>query len=319
MRSRKCTRISLLIAVALSGPVTLTHAFEPGHERICTPSADGQTFECRDKVAGEIEKSRTTPIESVATAPDALTAPVATATPAASASTQGPKPTTRKLPNYLMQNSSAVESEGDFESSPAVAGPPTDSEPQASDGQAAIAAPVANASPVEIEAPPSKPVAANQARGVDGLALERAQSSSIEAEPTPPSAAVSSPPVREVPRVMPEAKALAPSPAASHPDSTSLPGASTFLGLPASHYTLVLASVRDASALDHLIKALEAQADQLYLLKLSMPDGDWYSLCWSNFADLDVARAARASLPADAPISSGWPRRIGLLQKEIAR
>jgi septal ring-binding cell division protein DamX len=48
-----------------------------------------------------------------------------------------------------------------------------------------------------------------------------------------------------------------------------------------------------------------------------MPDGRWYSLCWSDFENLDAARAARASLPADAPVASGWPRRISLLQSEI--
>ena len=100
---------------------------------------------------------------------------------------------------------------------------------------------------------------------------------------------------------------------------TNLPGASEFLSLPASHYTLVLASVRNAAALDALILALANQPGRLYLLKLGMPDGAWYSLCWSDFADLDAARAARSSLPGDAAITSGWPRRIGLLQKELTR
>ena len=98
-----------------------------------------------------------------------------------------------------------------------------------------------------------------------------------------------------------------------------MPGASAFRALPGSHYTLVLASVRDPAALDELIQAFAAQPGQLYLLKLGMPDGDWYSLCWSDFADLDAARAARAGLPVDAAITSGWPRRIGLLQNELAR
>ena len=101
--------------------------------------------------------------------------------------------------------------------------------------------------------------------------------------------------------------------------SATVSGASEFLSLPASHYTLVLASVRNAAALDGLIHALDKQPGRLYLLKLGMPDGDWYSLCWSDFTDLDAARTARSSLPADAGITSGWPRRIGLLQKELTR
>lgn len=101
--------------------------------------------------------------------------------------------------------------------------------------------------------------------------------------------------------------------------SATVSGASEFLSLAASHYTLVLASVRNAAALDGLIHALDNQPGRLYLLKLGMPDGDWYSLCWSDFADLDAARTARSSLPADTGITSGWPRRIGLLQKELTR
>jgi septal ring-binding cell division protein DamX len=112
---------------------------------------------------------------------------------------------------------------------------------------------------------------------------------------------------------------VAPPPAEIRTTIPSLPGASAFLALPATHYTLVLASVRDPAALDALVGSLDALAGQLFLIKLGMPDGDWYSLCWSEFDDMDAARAARASLPGDAAITSGWPRRIGPLQKEIAR
>ncbi len=105
----------------------------------------------------------------------------------------------------------------------------------------------------------------------------------------------------------------------SNPAGTNLSGASEFLSLPESHYTLVLASVRNAAALDALTISLANQPGRLYLLKLGMPDGAWYSLCWSQYEDLDSARAARATLPADAAITSGWPRRIGLLQKEVVR
>lgn len=118
---------------------------------------------------------------------------------------------------------------------------------------------------------------------------------------------------------MEESAPLAPSAPASRTESAGVQDAGAFRTLPAGHYTLVLASVRDPAALGPLISALDAQSSQLYLLKLGMPDGDWYSLCWSDFADIETARAARADLPANAPISSGWPRRIGLLQKELAR
>lgn len=89
------------------------------------------------------------------------------------------------------------------------------------------------------------------------------------------------------------------------------------MALPGNHYTLVLDSARSVSELDGLIDALDELPGTLYLLGLNMPDGRWYSLCWSDFDSLDAARAARASLPADAQIASGWPRRISLLQSEI--
>lgn len=95
--------------------------------------------------------------------------------------------------------------------------------------------------------------------------------------------------------------------------------AAEFLNLPSSHYTIVLASVRTMRELEPVIAALDNLPGQRYLLKLGMPDGDWYSLCWSDFSDIDAARAARATLPDDAAVTSGWPRRIGLLQNELAR
>ena len=89
------------------------------------------------------------------------------------------------------------------------------------------------------------------------------------------------------------------------------------MGLPGGHFTLVLDSARSSNELNALLAALEDLPGKLYLVALNMPDGRWYSLCWLEFDSLDAARAARAELPADAPIASGWPRRISLLQSEI--
>lgn len=309
-------RTRLLIVAALACVVTLAHAFEPGHDRICTASADGQTFECRDKATAAIDTPQAKPAEPATVAEKSRTASAApkqspTATTAASSA---PKPAANKLPNYLMQNPSPAQPERDVELRPAVVRQPTSIEPRAGNAQAAAA----SASTAETHALSTQPADTRPALSTEEVAAHPQQAAAAPAPAPHPSAAPIAP-VRDVPRAMPEPEPRAASPTVLRPEITGLPGASAFLALPESHYTLVLASVRDASALDDLIKALEAQAGQLYLLKLRMPDGDWYSLCWSDFADLDGARAARASLPADAPISSGWPRRIGLLQKEIAR
>ena len=76
--------------------------------------------------------------------------------------------------------------------------------------------------------------------------------------------------------------------------------------------------MRNVAALNPLIDSLGGLSGQLYLIRLSMPDGIWYSLCWSDFSSLEGARDAQKTLPSDTAITAGWPRRIGLLQGEIA-
>lgn len=296
------------MAMSLAGAVPLAQAFEPGHERICTPSADGQTFECRDKASGQPETAprqpATVPATTAATAMPP--APVAAAPPSAAA------PAPSKLPNYLLQDPSATSATRDV--APATE---SSSRPAAIEAEAAVhqAAPSATAIEASPAAAPGKLVTSNPATDIEAAASATAAAPVATAEPVQQTApATTVEPAAPLPAAA-RVAATAPSPAASREVS----GASAFHALPGSHYTLVLASVRDPAALDELIQAFAAQPGQLYLLKLGMPDGDWYSLCWSDFADLDAARAARASLPAEAPIRSGWPRRIDLLQKELAR
>lgn len=274
------------MAMSLAGAVPLAQAFEPGHERICTPSADGQTFECRDKASGQPESAPRKPAAAPATtAATAMPPPPAAAVPPSAAA-----PAASQLPNYLLQDPSATATAGDVAPATESSSQPTAIEPEAAVHQAAPAAAAIEASPAAAPAAAVEPV--------------QQTSPATTIEP-----ATASPPAEA------RGAATAPSPA----ERREVPGASAFRALPGSHYTLVLASVRDPAALDELIQAFAAQPGQLYLLKLGMPDGDWYSLCWSDFADLDAARAARASLPAEAPIRSGWPRRIDLLQKELVR
>lgn len=295
--------IALVVLLGVSASAV---AFEPGNERVCKPSADGQTFECRDKVTGEVDAPPETQETPVAAVASKVSAPVpATPMPAPVDDHDPTAPPARNLPNYLMQRPQSQPS------APLTTPPPAPATVEARKAEPPPAAiveapkPAASPAPAPAAAPPDKPV-------VREAPATRAQAPETVSKP----AAAAPAPV-----VTPEAASSAAIPAASTDASASrnLAGAREFGRLPAGHYTLVLASVRNPAALDALALALADLPGVLYRLKLAMPDGDWYSLCWSDFTDVEAARAARTSLPSDVGITSGWPRKIGLLQKEIAR
>lgn len=299
--------IALVILLGVSASAV---AFEPGSERVCKPSADGQTFECRDKVTGEVDAPPETQETPVAAVASKVSAPVpATPMPAPADDHDPTAPSTRKLPNYLMQRPQSQPS------APLTTPPPAPAtvEPRkAEPPPAAIVEapkPAASPAPAPAAAPPDKPV-------VREAPATRAQAPETVSKPAAASPAPTSTPVvtREAPT-----SAAATAPSSGQAASPNLAGAREFRLLPAGHYTLVLASVRNPAALDALALALAELPGPLYRLKLAMPDGDWYSLCWSQFADVEAARAARNTLPSDVGITSGWPRKIGLLQKEITR
>ena len=302
-------------------------AFEPGSERICTPTADGKSFECRDKGADPDKATR--PAESEPTAPLPATATAAAAevdpptTSAAATTTASPAAT--RLPNYLMQSPGTTPpASGTAAAEPArpvQAAAPTREIPPASAVDAPLDAPARAESRPAAKAPapaPQPDIDAPSRAAADEVAepIVAASQPAPAAQRQPDSAPAPGQPAR--PAV--EADAASQDAASSVPTARRSPaGADAFGRLPASSYTLVLASARNPAELDALIPALDALSGQLYLLRLNMPDGEWYSLCWSDFIDLDAARAARAGLPVDAAITSGWPRRIGLLQNELAR
>ena len=299
--------IALVVLLGVSASAV---AFEPGNERVCKPSADGQTFECRDKVTGEVDAPPETQETPAAAVASKVSAPVPAAPLPAPADDHDPTaPSTRKLPNYLMQRPQSQPS------APLTTPPPAPAtvEPRkAEPPPAAIVEapkPAASPAPAPAAAPPDKPV-------VREAPATRAQAPETVSKPAAASPAPTSTPVvtREAPT-----SAAATAPSSGQAASPNLAGAREFRLLPAGHYTLVLASVRNPAALDALALALADLPGVLYRLKLAMPDGDWYSLCWSDFTDVEAARAARTSLPSDVGVTSGWPRKIGLLQKEIAR
>lgn len=306
MLTRFCTSV-ILLTLALAA-----QAFEPGTAHVCTPSADGQTFECHDNAAAAAPESKPKAAE-----PSPATHTMAPAdTPAEPAASAAP---TRKLPNYLMQNPSVEPSSSPSASTPVETVAPiepvndTEATPAPSTESEASVASSVESTPPQTPAPAT--VATPSASASEQVVAE-AQPQTITA--TAPAAIAEKPKLEQESAVV-EQTAEPPVETHANPPGVGVSGTSEFLSLPASHYTLVLASVRNAAALDALILSLQNLPGRLYLLKLGMPDGDWYSLCWSDFADLDAARAARASLPVDAAITSGWPRRIGLLQNELAR
>ena len=296
MRTRICASLGFLLFALAS------QAFEPGRDRVCTPSADGQTFECRDKSDTSAPQPRAKSVEPPSAAP--------TRAPTNLAGEAAPPPS--RLPNYLMQNSGSEPSIDARDSATA-----SDSSPvAAAQDPDPITTPAVEPRAPAAELP--KPIEATPAAVATHSASASEPSISAE-EPAPDSKPIVETMAEQPTTVEIEKRTESATATALKNSSANVAGASEFISLPASHYTLVLASVRRANALDDLILALDNQPGRLYLLKLGMPDGDWYSLCWSDFADLDAARAARETLPTDAAITSGWPRRIGLLQKELTR
>lgn len=94
-------------------------------------------------------------------------------------------------------------------------------------------------------------------------------------------------------------------------------GGNDFAALDGSRFTLEIANAPSAAPL-HALAARLALDGAVYLIHLRSPDADRWLLTWSDHATQAQARAARALVPADAAINSGWPRRVAPLQRELA-
>ncbi|MEZ5521027.1 MAG: hypothetical protein R3F08_06105 [Dokdonella sp.] len=322
--------------VAIAGLCLVTGsaalAFEPGTRHVCVPSSDGQSFECHDVSA---PANTANPTESAAeTAPDSdrsvppqaaspqAASPPVTPPPAAPASVPMAKPVAAatRPPSYLLQRPSSSGVPAAVAEPAANAGAVPAAEPAPVGTEPAVEA-APDESPAGVDADTSPAPAENPAASAEaGLppATEPAASTAPEPQAIDSDAAETEPVAAESPTEDAATTANEPTAPAPMPRGEVL-GADEFARLPGSHYTVVLASVRDPATLGTLIAAMADRPGALYLLKLGMPDGDWYSLCWSEFDDVEAARAARVQLPDEASLSSGWPRRIGLLQAEIAR
>ncbi len=203
----------------------------------------------------------------------------------------------------------------------------------------AVAAPV-EAPSATVDAPTEtvaaeSPVSADNARALPSYL--RSPSADRVSEPVPVAAAPPEPAppavpanTLAVPRDEPSARPVA-APAASAPMATRIDtparmpaidvqsgeDARAFALLPASRYTLEIARARGVGELAALAIAFTRVQGRVYFVRMRGADGPSYSILWSDFATIDAAREARATLPADIAVTSGWPRRIGPMQAEL--
>lgn len=295
--------LGAVLAAMLAGTTAL--AFDPGKAQVCVASADGTHFECRDRQAGDTGRRETRPAPPAAVAEPAATQAddAADAVPARTAPV-APAPTSPggagTLPNYLLQD-------------PSSAPPATEPEPEPERRpEPAPRAPTAAAEPEPVSTESDEPDAMPPATAPrDDSAAPVAPAAATPA----PAAATQAPPANPV-------GAPAATPAAERDTTTTntVPpagGALEFRRLAGSRYTLELARAEHAGAFDALRAALAAVDGRFYVVALRHPGGLSYSLLWNDFASIDDARAARARLPADVAITSGWPRRIAPLKAEL--
>ena len=298
----------IVVALAVLASASAA-AFEPGTRRVCTPSADGQRFECHDKDAGDAPLTpapvATTPpaTPAVTSAPNApATTPLDTAAPRSTPAAPPTPPArtssgTRALPNYLLQ-------------SPARGTPPA--EPVATEAARDVAAKPAvrepDAAPVATRSAPAAARTDADARAADARAPERASATAEPARVEP-----------VAPRQRAEAPVVAAAPPAAPATSARVnaDGAAEFRRLSPSRFTVELAKAQQPGAFSALIAALGDVDGTLYVIGLSAPGQRTWHLLWSDFDTIETARAARAGLPANVAITSGWPRRIGPLQAEL--
>lgn len=278
------TRQRWLAAAACALLPLLANAFEPGRERICEPSADGRRFECRDKATGAADPVRDAPETVPRNPPSEPVHEFASATPEPRApafadETTTHAPATSTLPDYLRSTPS---SDVDLASEPEPVADTAASEVPAID--VAIAEPAPAAEPAHV---PEAPVETAPAADVVDEATTPAHAA-IESTP-PPTATMAS----------------------------ALAAASAFRQLDARRYTLELARADRREALLTIADGLGQLDGTLHLVALRAPHGTTWRLFWSDFGDIDEARAARTRLPAGFAGDAVWPRRIGPLQAEL--
>ena len=311
-----------LFAMIMSGGQA--NAFEPGAETSCRPSADGKDFICEAADGSTPSKKTRAPAlpgrvrrEPVAVA--VADTPVATAAPTISAS---------DLPDYLRHapEPTVVRRPARGASREAAAAPQPVAEPAKANSDLFTPPPAAVPHQNAVNAAPvAEPAAAPASERPVRRAAQAIADTPAPTSP-PASAASVAAPVAAVSKATepPPIEAEPPAPATATTADRGVPpdalaSMTQFRQLPAQHYTLEVGKARSRMALQAQIDSFATVAAPLYLLQLTTPDGDWYVLVLSDFPTTEAARAARSRLPATAAITSGFARRIGPLQAELAR
>lgn len=158
--------------------------------------------------------------------------------------------------------------------------PPPVAVPEAVPAPVAVATPepVATPSPVAAPEPAAAPVAAATPQVV----------------PTPAVSPATLPPTRSISSVARDAAEL--------------------LALPGTGYTVQLAAARSVQGFATFRQSLGIAVEDTFVIRVRRGGDDWWLMLWRDFADLDSARSAAATLAAHG---SFWPRRLAPLQAEV--
>ncbi|MEO8461354.1 MAG: hypothetical protein ABI451_12560 [Dokdonella sp.] len=333
-----------LIGLALGNSFLIARSAQaadtkPGEDFTCESDASGKHFACRKIEPGDSGEV----FQRVLTTPDA-DVPVAPDKPVGEVPAYSQSQSARDVPNYLRT--------APAQKSPAAARPVETTRPAPS----AVAKSTEDANTpsqsndwVRTPAPPPRGTTAEvqtanaqstrQSTPEPVSVPQRAAPIAATPAPSPPPPAIATPaplPAAVAPIVMrtaPPPRRVAETPPASHAVETPAPqpapiaqaprtpatpplSSAEFRALDPGNYTLEIAHAPSRDDLLALAADLSLEGS-VYLLHMRSGAEPWV-LMWSDFSGIASARDARAQLPADARINSGWPRRIGPLQGALS-
>lgn len=294
--------------------LALTLAANASDERyICVPSFDASGWDCgkgadapapRALPQSQRRSAESTPppyLMDPSKLPELMGATAPPADYSAQPSATAPEPVAAAEPVAVPEPAAVAEPMAAPE--PAAASPPAAVAESAAPPQS-----VAPASPAPVPAPEPAaaptPVAEAAAAGATVASAEVARTPAAGAAPAPPA----TPPVVATPTGSPSA--LPP----TRSISSVARDAAELLSLPGSGYTVQLAAARGVQGFAAFRQQLGVAVEDTFVIRVRRGGDDWWLMLWRDFADLDSARSAAATLAAHG---SFWPRRLAPLQAEV--